>query len=233
MKKKKKKRASIIVRVLIPLFVLAGGYLAYIWYNGGPASPEPPTLPEPLTHSEDIPPATGFIYNDEPVIESVTRWHNEEQLGITDINKRLPDFYEVLVLDEDINANGHANYLLIHRDDNLPALSSILSDVGFTHVFRDLAVYEVHNRSLLPLLMIDLQTIRNGSGDRLIDQVTAQNGYALLLETYEHDNLYDKPVQLIEIVMIDEDGREISDEIIIYWDSAEAAFKATNTFGAP
>ncbi len=51
------------------------------------------------------------------------------------------------------------------------------------------------------------------------------------MEPYNHDALYDRAVKLIEIVMMDQHGMPVSDDIVIYWDPSESAYKATNTFG--
>lgn len=188
---------------------------------------------DPPAHSEEIIPDEAFVYDGEPVIQSITRWQTEDNSGLQAINQRLPDLYEVLVLGEDITANRAPNHLVIIRDPELPDLNSGLRDFGFSHVFRHLVVYETRNNTLYPVLTINPEAIRDEGGNTLIDQVPARNGYALLLEAFEHEELYSAPVELLEIVMLDENGREMSDEIVIYWDPAESAYKATNTFGAP
>lgn len=220
---KKQKKTPLLSRLAILIVFAVGAYLVYTYAWDRSA---------PLIHSEESPPAPEFIYDDKPVIETISRWQ-KENLDRDHINRKLPEKFEVLVLDEDINANDTPNYVVISADNQLPGLDNFLSEAGFTHVFRDLVVYEQRGKTLRPLLTINSESIRNENGEQLIDQVTARYGYALLLESYEHETLYDKPVKLIEIVMIDRDGREASDEIVIYWDPSESAFKATNTFGAP
>lgn len=188
---------------------------------------------DPLTHSHDVPVPDHFIVDDEPLIESIVRWSKDENLDRDAINNQLPDGFELLILDEDINANEAPNYLSIYRGESeLPELSPMLSDVGFTHNFRNLVVYEVRERKLVPVLVINDESIKDEHGNRMIDQVPAANGYALLLEPFENDALYDDAVTLIEIVMMDDEGRDASDDIVIYWDTSESVFKATNTFGA-
>jgi len=185
------------------------------------------------THTEDLPPAPEFTHHGEPVIEMISRWEREERLNRDQINERLPEPFELLLLGEDINANGHLNHVIIAGDPDVPDLSNALRNVGYAHTFYSLAVYELRDRTIHPVLLIDNESIRDGYGRRLIDQIPAAYGYALLMESFENDALYDAPVQLIEIVMLNERGREASDDITIYWDPSDASFKATNTFGAP
>ncbi len=186
-----------------------------------------------FTHSETFPPDPVFIHDGEPVIETVVRLHKNEDFDHDAINRQLPAPLEVLVLDEDITANSAPNYVILAGDPQLPDLSRAMRDVGYTHTFFSLIVYEIRNRTLQPVLSIDREAIRDEFGRQLIDQVPARYGYALLMETYVNEALYDGPVQLIEMVMLNEQGHEASDDIIIYWDTSESVFKATNTFGAP
>jgi hypothetical protein len=224
MNKKKRAIRKLSIRIGIIIAILAGGYIALI------------TLVDragPIRYAGNDLSADGFIFHGEPVIETVARWHLEENLDQDAINRQLAGAFEVVLLDEDINANSDPNYLVISIDGQLPGLASYLSDAGYTHVFRKLKVYEVRNRSLYPILHIDREAIRDEFGARLIDQVPARYGYGLLVDTYEHEVLYEKPVQLIEIVMLDDEGEAVSDDIVIYWDTGRRTFKATNTFGAP
>lgn len=167
------------------------------------------------------------------MIQAISRWHEEDNLDLETINRRLPERFEVLVLNNDITANNAPNYVVITREPDLPELSDNLRDAGFTDTFRELVIYEVRNRKLHPVLTIDNDAIRDEHENRLIDQVPARSGYALVLEPYENEQLYDQPVELLEIIMLDENGRIASDEIVIYWDTSESTYKATNTFGAP
>jgi len=225
MKKRKNRSGSLVVRLGAVMVILAAAYFAIVLLMAEPDY-------EPA-HSETYPPLPAMMHQDRPVIESIVPWHRINNLDVEEINQRLPDPFEVLVLGEDITANGSDNYVVIHTDADLPDLHPILRDAGYTHVFRDLAVYELVDDTLHPILHIDQEAIRDGYGRRLIDQVPAANGYALVMEPYKNDALYDAPVTLLEIVMLSDRGREASDDIVIYWDPSEAAFKATNTFGAP
>jgi hypothetical protein len=226
MKKKRKKTGSLVVWLGAMVVILAAAYMAIVFIMGE----ADPVLPE---HSDTYPPLPAMVHGDRPIIQSVFHWHHAKQMDLDQINERLPDAWSVLVLGQDINANGSVNYLVIHSDPDLPALHRTLRDAGYTHAFRDLAVYEFRGDALHPVLHIDREDIRDGHGRRLIDQVPARNGYALVLEPYRNDALYDAPVKLLEIVMLNNQGREASDDIVIYWDPSEAAYKATNTFGAP
>ena len=225
MKNKKNRSGSLVVRLGAVMVILAAAYFAVVLLMGDPDY-------EPA-HSETYPPLPALMHQDRPVIESIVPWHRIENLDIEEINRRLPDPIEVLILGEDINASGSDNYVVIHTDADLPDLHPVLRDAGYTHVFRDLAVYELVDDTLHPMLHIDSAAIRDGYGNLLIDQVPAASGYALVMDTYKNDALYDAPVKLLEVVMLSDQGREASDDIVIYWDPSEAAFKATNTFGAP
>ncbi len=225
MKKKKHRPGSIVVRLGALMVILAAAYFAVVLLMGE-------TDTEPV-HSDTYPPLPAMMHHDRPVIESIVQWHRYDNLDAGEINERLPDSFRVLLLGVDINANGADDYLLIQSDTDLPGLHQVLRDAGYVHAFRNLAAYERRNGILHPILHIDREAIRDGYGRQLIDQVPARDGYALVIEPYENDALYDAPVKLLEIVMLNEHGREASDDIIIYWDPAESAFKATNTFGAP
>ncbi len=229
MKKKGKKTRSLVVALGALVVILAAAYMAVVLIMGDAdrdADPGP-------VHSETYPPLPAMVHEDLPIIQSVVRWHLMEHLDKGQINERLPDTYRVLVLGEDIISSGMVNYLVINSDRDLPGLHRTLLDIGYTHTFRDLAVYEFRDNTLHPILHIDREEIRDGYGRRLIDQVPALNGYALVLEPYKNDALYNAPVKLLEVVMLNEQGRDASDNIVIYWDPTESAYRATNTFGAP
>ncbi len=224
MNKRKKKNRPLLLLLLLFIVIVGGAWLAYHFYSERTG---------PLTHTGEITPDDAFNYEGQPVIQTVSRWYRNENLDQEAINSRLPDHFRLLILDRDINANSAPNFVLIATDPVLPELDRSLSDFGFTHVFRNLVVYETRDRSLYPILTIGRESIQDEYGTGLIHQIPAENGYALVMEEYEHDALYEKPVQLIEIVMLDENGMGASDDIVIYWDPSEAAYKATNTFGAP
>lgn len=224
MNKKKKTSRSFLWRAVLLLLVLLCLYLVFIYFFNRSS---------PLTHSEEATVSTPFIHEGEPVIQTISRWYEEDNLDRETINRRLPERFEVLVLNSDITANNAPNYVIITCDPDLPELSENLRDAGFTGTFRELVIYEVRNRKLYPVLTIDNDAIRDEHENRLIDQVPARSGYAMVLEPYENEQLYDQPVELLEIIMLDENGRIASDEIVIYWDTSESTYKATNTFGAP
>lgn len=222
--KKKKKQPSILGRLLLFAVVLVAAYFIIIYFK---------KEPEPVTHSEHVPPRQQFIESDHPVMLSVYDWYTKDNLTLEEINQQLESPYQLIVLDKDINANRSPNFLLIAKEPSLPGLDESLKQAGYQYVFHSLVVYELRNRQLQPILTIDSNQITDAHGTQLIDQITAAYGYALVLEEWEHPALYRAPVQLIEIVMIDEQGREASDDITIYWDTSTEAYKATNTFGAP
>lgn len=224
MKQKKRKTGSLVIWLGALMIILIAAYFAAVLIMERTAGPG---------HSETHPPEPAFIHDGQPVIESIARWHTVENMGMTAINQRLPEPYEVLVLNEDITANQAPNYVMIRGSADVPELSRVLVDAGYTHRFMNLAVYELRDNRLEPVLLVDGDAIRDGHGRQLIDQVTAAHGYALVPESYENDALYDATVTLLEIVMLNEQGREASDDIILYWDPSESVYKATNTFGAP
>lgn len=227
MKKKRKKNKSpfsIVIWLAVLFILLLAIYLAVVLIAG---------RTQPLTHTDDIPPSPAFTYDDEPLVQQIARWHHQEDLDLDAINRQLPDAYRALVVDEDITANSNPNYLLLSTDAEVPRLHKALADAGYEHTFRNLAVYENRENRLYPVLLIDQESIRDGNGNRLIDQVPARYGYAVLLSRFENEALYSSPVRLIEIVMLDESGLGASDDITLYWSPSEASFNATNTFGAP
>ncbi|MFO8030572.1 MAG: hypothetical protein R6U28_12000 [Cyclonatronaceae bacterium] len=224
MKQKKRKTGSLVIWLGALMVILIVAYFAAVLIMERTSGP---------VHSETHPPEPAFIHDDEPVIESIVRWHIVENMDMAAINQRLPEPYEVLVLNEDITANQAPDYVVIRGSGDVPELSRVLVDAGYTHRFMNLAVYELRDRRLEPVLLVDGEAIRDEHGRQLIDQVPADHGYALVLGSFENDTLYDAPVTLLEIVMLNEQGREASDDIILYWDPSESAYKATNTFGAP
>lgn len=225
MKDKKKRPGSLVVWLGALMVILVAAYFAIVLLMEDPD--------QAPVHSETHPPLPSMIHGGQPVIQAIARWHRLENLDLRQINQRLEEPFRVLVLGEDINANGADNYVVISTDPDQPQLHRLLQDAGYTCVFSDLAVYEFSDGTLHPILHISSEAIRDGYGRQLIDQVPASHGYALVMEAYENDALYDAPVKLLEIVMLNERGREASDDIVIYWDPSESAFKATNTFGAP
>ncbi|MDG5768125.1 hypothetical protein QA596_11690 [Balneolales bacterium ANBcel1] len=213
-----------IYRIVLILLLFAAGWLGYQLISERSA---------PLRHADGLEPEAAFMHDGEPVIHIITRLYREEHLDIEAINRKLPAPFRLLILDEDITANTSGNYVVVSTNNSVPELDPELAELGFTHTFQYLAVYEERRRALHPVLVISPDEIRDELGARLIDQVPADYGYALVMEEYVHDALYDYPVQLIEIVMLDEQGHGASDDIVIYWDPTESAFKATNTFGYP
>ncbi|MEX0680338.1 MAG: hypothetical protein WD097_03080 [Balneolales bacterium] len=224
MNKNRGKNRPIWLRFTFLIILIAIGYLVYLYSFDRQA---------PVKHTESVPAASAFLYNGEPVVQLAARWHRQDHLGMDSINNRLPENYDVIILDTDITANDRSNYVIIRTDRRLPDMDRELSEAGFTHTFRNLVIYETRDRELYPVLTIDPDAILDGNGNTLISQVPAQHGYALLLEEFMHEQLYDKAIQLIEIIMLDEQGHGASDEIVIYWDPQDNAYKATNTFGAP
>lgn len=228
MKKKRKQKKNSPLKTAIWLAVLfimlVAIYFAAVLLGG---------RTQPLTHTDEIPPSPTFTYDDEPLVQQIARWHHQEDLDLDAINRQLPDAYRALIVDEDITANNYPNYLLLSTDTGVPKLHNALADAGYEHTFRNLVVYENRENRLYPVLMIDQDAIHDGKGNRLIDQVPARYGYALLLSRFENDALYSSPIRLIEIVMLDESGLDASDDITLYWSPSDASFNATNTFGAP
>lgn len=222
-KKKKKKKQFIRGLILLIMALLVSGIAYYIITDHY----------EPLELAEDIATNDAFLEDGEPLIQSITRWHYQEHQDFETINQRLPDSVTLLILDEDINDTSNPNFVLISDNSELPELNSSLVDAGFTHTFQALTVYELRDEMLSSILTIHREDIRDEFGAKLIQQIPAENGYALVMEPYNHDALYDRAVKLIEIVMMDQHGMPVSDDIVIYWDPSESAYKATNTFGHP
>lgn len=232
MARRKRKKNTVIAEknkgTMLPafvlLFVLVAAALAYVLISGRTQTP---------AHTGKSTPSTDFLIDGEVLIEKVVRLHTQEYLGLDAVNQRLPATHNALIMGEDINATNAPNYLLSYHGTKRPKLDKRLSDAGFTRAFRSLAVYERRNSTLYPLLTIDQESIRDENGEVLIDQIPAVHGYGLLLQSFENERLYHKPVTLLEIILLDKNGAGMSDEVIIYWDPSKEKYMATNTFGAP
>jgi hypothetical protein len=103
---------------------------------------------------------------------------------------------------------------------------------GFTDVVRAFIV-TVGDKTML---RVDEYAIRDHMNRRIISQMPANSGYAFRIYEFTDewgDTPYTGTINLIDLVIIDEFGRAMSDAITIYWNPLSETFSATNTFGAP
>lgn len=221
---KKTYKRHIFRRLLVLIIALAALYALFVGWQSWRS-------PEQVSSSASS--DTMATLNDVPAIEQIHSWYAVDGLSKAEINRRLPSSMQVLVLGQDINANGRAGHVLILREGALPPLHTELADVGYEHVISGLLLFEYERRTLHLELSVDPQAMRNRHGVPIVEQIPAEHGYALLLSSFEHQSLYDQPVTLFEIVLLNSAGLPVSDELILYRDPSDGFYKATNTFMQP
>lgn len=143
----------------------------------------------------------------------------------------LPD--DVLLLPAiDMNGDGVPEAIVAQLVTSELQLERNLREAGFNVVVSSLIVVQDE----IPFLRIDEYAIRDQLNRRIINQVPASNGYAMRIYEFEdefNETPFERPVTVFDLVIIDEFGRSISDEITIYWKPSTGKVAATNTFGAP
>lgn len=229
MKRKRRRRKKTNRRPLLWLFLLllilsGAGYYYFFVYEGSlplPYKERFTTVSDPL------------ILNDKPLIQTLYQWHKRENLDRDDINRRLPDPFKVLIAHEDINGNSFPNYLVVTQKHFLPEPDTFLKQAGYREAFMQLLVYEIQHNTPRILLHVNKESMVDERNNRLIDQVPADNGYALIYDNINNDLYPDLTGRFLEVIMMTETGGPGSDDIILYWDREETAYKATNIFGMP
>ncbi len=139
-------------------------------------------------------------------------------------------------------ADGNRFETLFNLDPALPAselvfmesgtlLEASLRADGFDGPLVTLAV-TVSNGDKSPnvLLLIRKDGIFDGNGNRLVEQVHAKHGYAWRVGNSSVDGILARR-SFISVIILDEDGAGVSDELFIYWKSThgtEGSFVVTN-----
>ncbi len=215
---RKKKSGSInpVIVAIMVILILAGVY--FIWsYTGKPDTP-PARI---ITELEGITDPAEFD-------RLLPRLIEQNELP-ADIQNALPEGMSMLYFDEDITGDGYREFVLVRAHDQF---SGTASEVGYEKQISEMRVYRVNGDSSTLLLQITRDSIINESGDRLIEQIPADHGYAFRVYSFFEDP-YTQPVRVFEVAIADEDGNLISDDLTIYWHPDERKYKATNMFGAP
>ncbi|MEX0684754.1 MAG: hypothetical protein WD267_10740 [Balneolales bacterium] len=151
----------------------------------------------------------------------------------SEINENLAENFELLIHQEDINADVWMEYVVTQKDPSLPEPHRSLSEDGYDQVIKGMIIYRQADQNLIPVFTLTPEAMRNENGDLLLSQVEAKHGYAFQMYDYEDQDVYHQTVKAFNITLLDEQGLPISDDITIYWDPVLNRYRATNTFGAP
>jgi hypothetical protein len=140
----------------------------------------------------------------------------------------IPSGYVIPQLD--FKADGSHSKLIALAGISPKEPSRSLRNYGFQRVATEIMVLSDDGL----LLHIDGFAMKNSAGIQIIEQAPAPYGYAYRVSSTQSDEIpFSQPVSLIHLILIDQNGEGISDEITLYWHPSSNSFKATNTFGAP
>jgi hypothetical protein len=143
----------------------------------------------------------------------------------------LPGHLSIPLIDEDINGDGNPETIAVEFLSTGNLSDDLLTE-GFQGPVKYLRVFSMHNSDSKTLLNITPGSIENSRGTPLTGQVPATHGYAFRVTLYDGEP-YDGVVRLIELIILDQAGNAVSDDLTIYWKPSAGEFAATNTFGAP
>lgn len=130
----------------------------------------------------------------------------------------------------DLNADGRSAILIAMNTSNGIEPSRSLRRSGFQRTASEIIILSGD----AILLHIDAFSMKNRDGKPIINQAPAPYGYAYRTSMVASDEIpYESPVSLVHIILIDQHGEGVSDELTLYWDPPTTKFRATNTFGAP
>jgi hypothetical protein len=220
-KKKQAKRLLTLVGTgLLVVIVIAAFLMSRVFKKVVPVVAEQEVVIEPV--AQPLHPRL------KPLLDIAQAYAPTDPL-VAPPSRALPD--TVLLLPSiDVNGDGIPEALVAITSSADIQLDRNLRNAGFTTIVKSLIV----SQGDLALLRIDEYAMRDNMNRRIVNQVSAPHGYAFLVSEYEdEDSPFEAPVSLLHLVIIDEFGRPISDEITVYWKPADRAFKATNTHGAP
>lgn len=117
-----------------------------------------------------------------------------------------------------VPGNGQPLMSLVFLELNQAMDSSLRAD-GFDGPLDMLAVYSKNaDDEAQPQLFIRRDGIFDGHGNRLVDQVPAKYGYAWRVGTGAEESLLGNR-SFVSVIILDEDGIEVSDELYVYWKS--------------
>lgn len=220
-KKKEAKRLLTIVGTgLLVVIVIAAFLMNRVFKKVAPTAAQKVEVVDPV--AQPLHPRL------KPLLDIAQAYAPSEALAAPP-SSALPD--TVLLLPSiDVNGDGISEALVAVISSADIQVDRNLRNAGFTTIVKSLIV----SQGDVALLRVDEYAMRDNMNRRIVNQVPAPHGYAFLLSEYEDDNSpFDAPVSLLHLVIIDEFGRAISDEITVYWKPADRSFKATNTHGAP
>lgn len=140
----------------------------------------------------------------------------------------IPSGYVIPGLD--LNADGGSATLIAMNTSNAIEPSRSLRRSGFQRTASEIIILSGD----AILLHIDAFSMKNRDGKPIINQAPAPYGYAFRTSMMESDVIpFESPVSLVHIILIDQHGEGVSDELTLYWHPPTTRFRATNTFGAP
>lgn len=218
------RRTMTVITVGVLVVVVAAGILMNRVLNLSPTSPR--VVDTPVEQRADQP-----LHDRLENLLLMAQTYGTDADPATVPARPMPDDI-ILVPGIDMNGDGQTETLSAQRVDSNVTLSPQLTEAGFTDVISRLIVIKDN----IAFVRIDEYAIRNHLNQAVLQQVPATYGYALRVDTFEDDfdeTPFDRPVTTIGLVIIDEFGRGVSDEITVYWKPSVNGIAATNTFGSP
>lgn len=221
-KKAQQRVMSIIVSGVLVVVVIAG-----VLMNRVLNLPQPTPAQTEETETLDAQPLHPRLM---PLLDLAQAYGPEASSGTVPA-RPLPE--NILIIPSvDMNGDGQHETITAQLSTRNIVLERGLREAGFDTIITSLVVV----RDDLAFLRIDEYAIRDHLNRRIINQVPASNGYAI--RVYEFEDIYnetpfERPVTVFDLVIIDEFGRSMSDEITVYWKPSTNRVAATNTFGAP
>lgn len=206
-------RSKTVAWIGILVLLLAGASVFYYWYTQ--------TL-HPFGYDEYNDLSVGFYGDADPNLRTIAR-AVDEQWPEEDLEAELSEVNRTLFYNEDLTANTYPEFVLAETIEDDPDETLRQEDYG--QVIKRLIIYQHRPEGIVPIFTVDEEALLDEDGDQLLDQVRAGHGYALRTSTYEHEELYDQPVQLFHLVIVDEDGRAASDEVTVFWNPTEQKYQ--------
>ncbi len=145
----------------------------------------------------------------------------------------FPASFSVYSSGEDINSDGNPEHVLIEYHEADAEHAEALQEYGFDRIITRLEILsEQPGGDLVHLLRIRPDQMTDHHDEQLVGQIHAEHGYAFSMVPFDEEP-YTSSVKLINLVILDENFRPASDELVIYWKPSENRYAATNAFGAP
>jgi hypothetical protein len=204
--------------------ILVAGVLLNRVFKIKPSQPEPQPIETPAPSEQPLHPRLMMLLQ---TLDAYAPTDPEAPVPA----RSLPD--TVLILPAiDFTGDGVPDRASAVKPNVSVTLDRNLRADGFQDVVKAFIV-AIGNKTML---RVDEYAIRDQFNRRIIAQMPATSGYAYRIYEYTDewgDTPYDGPINLIDLVIIDEFGRSMSDAITVYWNPVTESFAATNTFGAP